>query len=84
MQLDIFKMEARKEVETANKAAFDQLQLKMDQMQDERDDVKREYQLLKTAHENMKLDHEKQSQNARNKYKEELDMVMHENENLQS
>ena len=46
--------------------------------------MKREYALLKTAHENMKVSNEKSLQQARSKYKDELDIVMRENENLQS
>lgn len=82
MQLDIFKMEAWKEVETANKAAFDHIQTKLEETQDERDAIKWELELMKTAHENMKLEQEKIESSLKNKFKDELDVVIWENEAL--
>jgi hypothetical protein len=75
-------MKARKEVEMSHKAQIDELTLTMEKIAGERDEVKRGFEYLKSEHENIKIEIDKEKTVSKAKFREELDIVLKENESL--
>jgi hypothetical protein len=82
MDMEIMRMKARKEVELSHKTQLDDLYLKIEQTQKDRDDMRRSLEYLRAEHENLKVEYDKEKLTSKTKYREELDVVIRENEGL--
>jgi predicted nucleic acid-binding Zn-ribbon protein len=84
MDMDILRLKVRKEFETSHTIEMDDKQNIINKLKEERDELKRNLEFLNTKHENLKFDSQRDQDSHKMKYKEELQVVIKENQNLQS
>ena len=61
---------------------MDELHLKIEATQKDWDDMKRSLEYLRAEHENLKIEYDKEKLMSKTKYREELDVVVWENQSL--
>lgn len=84
MDMDIFRLKAKKEFENSHAMEMQERQNIIDQIKQERDELKRNLEFLNTKHDNLKFDSQRDLESSKLKFKEELQMLIKENQNLQS
>lgn len=84
VDMDIFRIKTRKEFEAAHALEVEEKQNTINKLIDERNELKRELQFVNTKHDNMKFDFQRDIESNKLKYREELQVVLKENEKLQS
>jgi chromosome segregation ATPase len=84
MDMDVFKLKIRKDYEAVHNSEMQEMQSLVDRLKEEINQSKREFEILNMKHENLKLDTQRDLDNAKVKYREELQVLMKENQNLQS
>ena len=65
-----------------HKMETDEYQTKMIGVEKERDEMKRAYEIVKAEFENLKIEIDKERILGKQKYREELEILMRENESL--
>lgn len=84
MDMDILKLKTRKEFENSHAMELEERQNIINKIKEERDELKRNLEFLNIKHENLKFDSQREIESNKFKYKEELQVLIKENQKLQS
>lgn len=84
MDMDILKLKTRKEFENSHTMELEERQNIINKIKEERDELKRNLEFLNIKHENLKFDSQREIESNKFKYKEELQVLIKENQKLQS
>lgn len=82
--MDILRLKAKKEFETQHALELEEKQTIINQIKEERDELRRNLEFLDTKHENLKFDSQREIESNKLKYREELQVLVKENQKLTS